>query len=91
MRHLAVGDALPNYAEMGTHGSFTAPANTPPPEMFYEKNIKNLTIALPNYALCVSCHNPHGTNVVSPRADGNNKMAIFRWMRPAKLCTKCHM
>jgi hypothetical protein len=91
MRHLAAGDPATNYAEFGTHASFSAPSNTPPPNIFYDKNIKNLALVTPNYAPCISCHDPHGTNISSPRADLNNKMVIYRWASPATLCSKCHL
>jgi hypothetical protein len=93
MRHLAASDPLPNYPEFGTHQSYAQPANTPPPEMFYDVNITWLGSfnGPPNFVLCVSCHDPHGTNVVSPNLNGNNKMAIYRWERPATLCSRCHL
>ena len=61
-------------------------------EMFYDANITWLGgfNGPPNFVLCVSCHNPHGTNVVSPRLDQNNKMTIYRQNAPAMLCNKCH-
>jgi hypothetical protein len=41
-----------------------------------------------NYGVCVTCHNPHGTGVATPRSDGNNKMMHYSWTNP--LCIKCH-
>jgi hypothetical protein len=98
MRHAIDSASIhttPNVAEFGQYSSYAAPINTPPPEMFYDRNLKNAATfngydGAPNYALCVSCHNPHGTNVASPRADLNNKMVIFRWKTPAQLCAQCH-
>jgi hypothetical protein len=93
MRHAL--DAVPaaNAVEFGQHESRPAgPSNTPPPTMFYDRHLTNLSgiDTTPNYALCVTCHDPHGTGVTSPRADGNNKMMLYRWANPSRLCTKCH-
>jgi hypothetical protein len=81
--------------QFGTHASYDFPINAPPPEMFYDRNLKSAVTfggydGVPNFALCVSCHDPHGTSVVSPRADLNNKMAIFIWKSPTQLCAQCH-
>jgi cytochrome c553 len=92
MRH--AHDAVPaaNAVELGTHNSYEEPMNTPPPYMFYDANITWLGTfnGAPNFGLCVSCHDPHGTNVSSSRLDQNNKMMVYRWTRPAELCSKCH-
>lgn len=51
------------------------------------------TLALPeepDFAPCIACHDPHGTATISPRADGNNKMARHRWSSTAVLCEQCH-
>jgi hypothetical protein len=99
MRH-ALAAELPQYAmEMGIirapatqPSSYILPLNSAPPEMFYDRNLRTLGAyeGPVNYIPCVSCHNPHGTDVVSPRGDGNNKMVIYRWQAPALLCSRCH-
>ena len=65
--------------------------------MFYDANIAWLGAyaGTPNHAVCVTCHNPHGTSMVNPGTgvtDGtkNNKMMIYRWVQPTELCNKCH-
>jgi cytochrome c2 len=85
--------ATPNVSEFGLYNSYAAPVNTPPPEMFYDANITWLGAynGAPNFVLCVSCHNPHGTNAGSTRSDGNNKMVIYRSEAPSVLCSKCHL
>jgi hypothetical protein len=92
MRHGEDAVPVANAMELGTHNSYTVPSNTPPPFMFYDQNVSSYGPfdGAPNYGLCVTCHNPHGTNVSSPKNTGNNKMVIFRWERPAELCNKCH-
>jgi hypothetical protein len=94
MRHAV--DAVPaaNAVQFGTHNSYSEPQNVPPPTMYYDRNLTNALggyDGAPNFALCVSCHNPHGTNVTSPRADLNNKMMLYRWSGPSTLCAKCHL
>jgi hypothetical protein len=95
MRHAV--DAVPalNAVQFGTHTSYSEPQNTPPPYMFFDRNLKSAATfggfdGGTNYALCVSCHDPHGTNAASPRADLNNKMMIFKWSNPSTLCAQCH-
>jgi hypothetical protein len=93
MRHAVDTVPIANAVQFGTHATYNEPANTPPPIMFYDKHLKtNVTYdGLPNFAVCVSCHDPHGTNVVSPRADLNNKMMLYKWSNPSTLCVKCHL
>jgi len=79
-----------NAVEFGTHGTFSAPRNFTLPLMYYDRNLKTGFDAAPDYALCVSCHDPHGTSLTSPRGDGNNKMVILQWMDPPALCARCH-
>jgi len=95
MRHAIDSDPAENAVQLGTKNSYDVPLAKPPPEMFYDRNLKSAATfggydGIPNWALCVSCHNPHGTDVKSPRDDLNNKMAIYRWATPAKLCARCH-
>jgi predicted CXXCH cytochrome family protein len=42
-----------------------------------------------DYAPCISCHNPHGTNIVEPSKD-TNRMLRDLWVDPETLCLKCH-
>jgi hypothetical protein len=45
--------------------------------------------AEPDYAVCVSCHNPHGTGVTD--TEGSNKMLRDTWRSaPNTLCRTCH-
>lgn len=92
MRHQKDANPAAGAMEFGQHQSYAAPVGTPPLNMFYDANIAWLGAfnGPPNYGLCISCHNPHGTKVVSPRPDGNNKMMIYRWDTPAVLCVRCH-
>jgi hypothetical protein len=96
MRHAA--DAVPaaNAVQFGTHATYTEPQNVPPPMMFFDRNLKSAATfngydGPPNFAICVSCHDPHGTNAASPRADLNNKMMLYKWSNPSTLCVKCHL
>jgi hypothetical protein len=87
--------------QLGTHNSYDvpllggSPVPAPVPQMFYDRNLVNAAIlgsydGIPNWAVCISCHEPHGSNVVSPRADQNNKMMNYRWSTPSQLCVHCH-
>jgi hypothetical protein len=92
MRHAQDATPVLNAAQFGTHTSFDAPINTPPPSMFYDANITWLGAfnGSPNYMLCVTCHNPHGTSTVNVGAPNpDNRMVIFAW-KPAALCAQCH-
>lgn len=93
----------PYAAQFGTHSTYDTPRATPPPQMFYDRNLVSAAVlgtydGIPNFALCVSCHNPHGTTIsnprggggTSPRADGNNKMMIYWWENPGVICIRCH-
>lgn len=92
MRHFPDADPAVNAVRLGDHHSYDAPLNNPPPYMYYDRNITWLGTkdGVPNFAPCVTCHNPHGTNVISPRNDGNNKMVIYRWENKPVLCNRCH-
>ena len=92
MRH-ALDPTPLNAVQFGTHTTYAEPLNTTTPFIFYDRNLKYLGPTydpLNNHALCVSCHDPHGTSLISPRGDGNNKMVLDRWMSPATLCARCH-
>jgi hypothetical protein len=84
--------ATPHVVEFGRYNSYAAPSSSPSATMFYDANITWLGgfNGPPNFGLCVSCHNPHGTNVVSPTG-GSNYMSIFRWSKPSVLCSRCHL
>ena len=42
-----------------------------------------------DYAVCISCHNPHGTTVVEPEK-ATNRMIRFEFQVTDTLCRKCH-
>jgi hypothetical protein len=96
MRHAVDAVPIANAVQFGTHATYADPQNVSPPIMFFDRNLKSAATfgaydGAPNFALCVSCHDPHGTNVVSPRADLNNKMMLYKWSNPSTLCVKCHL
>lgn len=45
----------------------------------------------PDHALCISCHDPHGTGTVEPSEGGGNHMVRARWITGSDLCVRCHM
>jgi hypothetical protein len=75
----------------GSPVSRSAPSNTPPPIIFYDRHLRSLGSydGVPNHLLCVSCHDPHGTPVTTA-GNRNNRMMLYRWESPATLCAKCH-
>ena len=78
-----------NAMQLGTHASYDVPLAS---DILYDVNISWLGSfnGKPNFALCISCHNPHGTSTISPRGDRNNKMVLYRWKLPSTLCNLCH-
>jgi len=43
-----------------------------------------------SYAVCISCHNPHGTNVVEA-GKATNRMLRDKWASDTStLCVECH-
>lgn len=93
----------PYAVQLGTHASYNVPVVTLPTEMFYDRNLVDAATlgiydGIPNFALCVTCHNPHGTKItnprggtrLSPRPDENNKMMIYWWEDPGVICIRCH-
>ena len=96
MRHAVDTVPAANAVQFGTHATYAEPQNAQPPVMFFDRNLKSSTSfgvydGQPNFALCVSCHDPHGTNAASPRGDLNNKMMLYKWANPSTLCVKCHL
>jgi hypothetical protein len=91
-RHESDTNPATGVVEFGTHQSSDAPLNTPPPYMFHDANVTWLGPfnGSPNFALCVSCHNPHGTDVVQPGENGSNHMLIYQYKMPSLLCRACH-
>jgi hypothetical protein len=45
----------------------------------------------PDYALCVSCHDPHGTGTIEPLRTRSNRMVRFQYLSRNELCRACHM
>jgi hypothetical protein len=100
MRHGGVSTTppAPNAKMFGALNSSTgdrvsksAPSNTPPPVIFYDMHLRDLGSynGIPHFMLCVSCHDPHGTPVVTSPV-GNNRMILYFWESPGTLCAKCH-
>jgi hypothetical protein len=98
---LPVGD--PDYGPvlLGTHLTRTTPTsfNTVPAwpiTPLIDSDITTSAAGLPNYAPCISCHNPHGTMATdtvrsaSP-TDGTNRMIIDNWRISFSLCKDCHV
>ncbi len=44
----------------------------------------------PDYGLCISCHDPHGTTVEGSY-QASNRMIRLEWMSTGDLCRSCHL
>lgn len=80
--------------ELGTHLTRTTPTFS-----MTDADVTTNVSGLPNYAPCVSCHNPHGSTNTDTRGSGvgaKNHMIIntyptnFDWFRGAAFCNNCH-
>lgn len=81
----------PNHGsvEFGTHYTYATPAGS-----ILDVDLTTDAAGLPNFAPCVSCHNPHGsanTDVVSAGPAARNKMLVKDWYRATTLCKDCHL
>lgn len=60
---------------------------------FMDADLTTSAAGLPNFAPCVSCHNPHGSMNTDSKGSGGtatNWMLIDDWQRASTLCANCH-
>jgi predicted CxxxxCH...CXXCH cytochrome family protein len=87
-----------NVVQFGHHGSILD-ADTLPGTLPYPVDSDLTTRAStsdPDFAPCVSCHNPHGTGVTDVKGGGtgpakkNRMLRDTWWSSPNTLCNNCH-
>ena len=87
MRHERDDDPAKGAVQMGQHASYERPLGDYPLD-------RSLTVfkgsdTPPFFALCVSCHDPHGSGADS-RTGKSNRMARDNYKHPPRLCSRCH-
>ena len=88
MRHDRDGLPVPNAAEFGTH--LTVPDGETIPWPVDSDLSTYASRTGPNYATCVSCHDPHGTGIVET-GSSSNYMLRAKWRSSSALCDTCHV
>ena len=73
-RDTAAGDANHWSVELGTHLTGTVPSIS-----MMDADLTTNASGLPNYAPCVSCHNPHGSTNTDTKGSGGgaNEPAVI--------------
>lgn len=91
MRHEM--DTLPGDPEHWSVEAGTHLTRATPTSCIVDADVTTDAAALPNYAPCIACHNPHG----SPNTDSDtfgagatNRMLGVDWHRAMTLCNDCH-
>jgi hypothetical protein len=101
MRHesdTAPTDNDHHSVKFGTHQTPPKPPNNVPDNLVIPIDVDLNTGASPtgDYAPCISCHDPHGTNVRTPDGYTSNKMVRYEFpvsidpTMKSELCAKCH-
>jgi hypothetical protein len=87
MRHERDDNPAKGAVQMGQHASYEKPLADYPLDGSL-KVFKGSDTA-PYFALCVSCHDPHGSGADS-LTGRSNRMARDNYKRPPRLCSRCH-
>lgn len=91
MTHERDGDPVPGAVEFGQHLTIADGTSISYP---IDSDLStNAPAAQPNYAPCVSCHNPHGTTETYSKGSPSTKSNLMmraRWKSPSVLCVTCH-
>jgi hypothetical protein len=84
-------DPFYRSVEFGTHGTVADGdallTGKPYP---IDKDLNTAAAGPPNYATCVTCHDPHGTSLVQTMRS-SNRMVRDSWVVPPTLCLACHL
>jgi predicted CXXCH cytochrome family protein len=84
-RHSHDGDPAAGAAQFGQKGSVTDGESIAYP--IDSALSTNASTAAPDFAPCISCHNPHGTSTVTGGFPTNG---MLRDVRDTQLCRACH-
>jgi hypothetical protein len=90
MRHDRDGSPAANVMQFGTHLTVADGESIAYP---VDSDIStNASTAAPDFGTCVSCHNPHGTNVdETVEGRSTNRMVRAPWLSINTLCLVCHI
>jgi len=87
MTHELDGVPAAGAVELGTHLTLPSVAYV------MDRDLTSSAGGPPNYAPCVSCHDPHGSLTVDTRGAGStarNHMLVDNWLAGSELCSTCH-
>jgi hypothetical protein len=92
MNHSPVDSVAPGAVQFGRHDTLADASVLAFP---IDRNLTTNQIPSPAYyyALCVSCHNPHGSGVQDTNADprrSSNRMVRDDWRTGSDFCLTCH-
>ncbi len=89
MTHELDGVPAAGAVQLGTHLTRDTPLT-----YMTDADLATGAVGLPNFAPCVSCHNPHGSMNTDSKGSGpaaKNRMLIDDWSRGSTLCANCHI
>lgn len=88
MRHERDGDPAPGAVQMGQHASYEKPMGGYPTDQ--DLGVFKGSGTPPFFALCVTCHDPHGSGATSFTGK-SNRMTRENYKAPPQMCSRCHI
>ena len=88
MRHGQDTDPVLGAVQMGQHLSFDEIQGDLPGDEDIARTRRDFT-GQPQFAPCISCHDPHGSDTEST-TKGSNRMVRENFKKPVRLCGHCH-